>query len=161
MTEYRRNKFGATASHSPNDGFEYSFVEKRMEQIGLLLRETQNLAQGATEIFSNFGLTKLGNYHVFDMLVGEKGKSPLIDFTTQDGMNGWLFLPSGYGEKAIVEHEVRTINSIFEQLRQKKVVILIGGRKSIQNIIFKTLGNKVAKQRMEDGSTGFYLKQTS
>ena len=155
----RKNKFGATASHSPNDGSDYLFVEKRMEQIGFIAREAQSLAQGITEVFNNFGPIKLGDCRVFDMLVGEEGKSPFVEFTTHEGMNGWLLLPVEYGEKVFVEQEASIINSIFEQLLQEKVIIL-QGETSISNTILKTLGDRAKTKTLEDWSTGFYLDPT-
>ena len=151
-----RNNFGATASHSPNYKFEYPVVEERMEQIGVLVSEAQNLTQGVAEMYKKFGLIKLGKYGVFDMLIGYDGKYPLVEFTTKDDMNGWLFLPAGYGDKEFIEQEVYIINSLFKQLEEGKVVIL-SSDSSISNIIFTTLGEKVSLINLEGSSTGFHL----
>lgn len=155
-----KEKFGATASHSPNPDFEYPVVEKRMETLGGYAREAKNLPQAVAEMFKNFGRIILHEYDVFDLLIGEDGKYPFVSFTMEDGMNGWLLLPNGYCDTYFIDQEIETTNSVFTQLHEGKTVVL-SGEISIQNQIFKALGDQVSKITLNDGSEAFYLNSTN
>lgn len=154
-----KEKFGATASHSPNPNFEYPIVEKRMEILGGYAREAKNLPQAVAEVFKKFGHIILHKYDVFDLLVGDDGKYPFVNFTMKDGMNGWLLLPIDYCNVHFIDQEIETTNSVFTQLHEGKIVVL-SGETSIQNQVFEALGDQVSKSKLDDESEGFYLNST-